>query len=172
MQTAKRAERQHAGVQVYVTVFADGPTRVLQFSDEPNVANADADLSIIDLAARLKQASRLPTAEQVADGSCYKRAGSAAQSSCHSSLLSLRWYHFQHICIWRRVPASEQCTVNSEWLQCDLHPQPLAFQCGTCDRAGGGRAARRQHELCQAAWPRRAHARPVRARTGAGGRAY
>ena len=38
-----------------MTVFADGPTRVLYFSDVPNLANQDADLSILDLAARLKQ---------------------------------------------------------------------------------------------------------------------
>ncbi|KAK9800258.1 hypothetical protein WJX73_008605 [Symbiochloris irregularis] len=41
--------------KVYVTVFADGPTRVLHFSDVPNLVNPEADLSILDLAARLKQ---------------------------------------------------------------------------------------------------------------------
>ena len=43
-------------MQVYVTVYADGPTRVLQFSDEPTLANSGYDLSIVDLAARTKQA--------------------------------------------------------------------------------------------------------------------
>lgn len=42
-------------VQVYVSVFADGPTRVLRFSDEPSTANVDTEQSILDLAARLKQ---------------------------------------------------------------------------------------------------------------------
>ena len=46
-------------MQVYVTVYADGPTRVLQFSDEPTLANSGYDLSIVDLAARTKQASLL-----------------------------------------------------------------------------------------------------------------
>lgn len=46
----------HAGVmQVYVTVFADGPTRVLRFSDDPSTVNVDTEQSILDLAARLKQ---------------------------------------------------------------------------------------------------------------------
>ena len=38
-----------------MTVYADGPTRVLQFSDEPTLANAGYDQSIVDLAARTKQ---------------------------------------------------------------------------------------------------------------------
>jgi len=42
-------------LQVYVTVFADGPTRVLRFSDEPSTVNLEAEQSILDLAARLKQ---------------------------------------------------------------------------------------------------------------------
>ena len=41
--------------QVYVTVFADGPTRVLRFSDEPSAVTVEAEQSILDLAARLKQ---------------------------------------------------------------------------------------------------------------------
>ena len=40
---------------MYVTVYADGPTRVLQFSDEPTLANSGYDQSIVDLAARTKQ---------------------------------------------------------------------------------------------------------------------
>ena len=42
-------------LQVYVTVFADGPTRVLRFSDDPTNVNVDTEQSILDLAARLKQ---------------------------------------------------------------------------------------------------------------------
>jgi hypothetical protein len=38
-----------------VTVYADGPTRVLRFSDEPNITTIEAEQSILDLAARLKQ---------------------------------------------------------------------------------------------------------------------
>ena len=49
--------------QVYVTVYADGPTRVLQFSDVPNLGNLEADLSILDLAARLKQVCPWPPAQ-------------------------------------------------------------------------------------------------------------
>ena len=41
--------------QVYVTVYSDGPTRVLRFSDEPNITSSQAEQSILDLAARLKQ---------------------------------------------------------------------------------------------------------------------
>lgn len=44
-------------MQVYVTVFADGPTRVLRFSDDPSTVNVDTEQSILDLAARLKQVS-------------------------------------------------------------------------------------------------------------------
>ena len=46
-------------VQVYVTVYSDGPTRVLRFSDEPNITSTQAEQSILDLAARLKQARTL-----------------------------------------------------------------------------------------------------------------
>ena len=38
-----------------MTVFADGPTRVLRFSDDPSTVNVDTEQSILDLAARLKQ---------------------------------------------------------------------------------------------------------------------
>ena len=44
-----------ACAQVYVTVFADGPTRVLRFSDDKNVSSLEAQNIILDLAARLKQ---------------------------------------------------------------------------------------------------------------------
>lgn len=39
----------------YVTVYADGPTRVLRFSDDRNVSSLEAQDVILDLAARLKQ---------------------------------------------------------------------------------------------------------------------
>ena len=42
-------------MQVYITVFADGPTRVLRFADVQNVGAEEAQQSILDLAARLKQ---------------------------------------------------------------------------------------------------------------------
>ena len=45
-------------VQVYVTVYADGPTRVLRFSDEKNVSSLEQQHVILDLAARLKQVGR------------------------------------------------------------------------------------------------------------------
>lgn len=41
--------------QVYVTVYADGPTRVLRFSDDKNVSSLEQQHVILDLAARLKQ---------------------------------------------------------------------------------------------------------------------
>lgn len=41
--------------QVYVMVYADGPTRVLCFSDEPSIQLVEAEQSVLDLAARLKQ---------------------------------------------------------------------------------------------------------------------
>lgn len=37
-------------------MFADGPTRVLRFADVQNVGAEEAQQSILDLAARLKQA--------------------------------------------------------------------------------------------------------------------
>lgn len=40
---------------MYITVFADGPTRVLRFADVQNVGAEEAEQSILDLAARLKQ---------------------------------------------------------------------------------------------------------------------
>ena len=36
-------------------VYADGPTRVLCFSDEPTTQLFEAEQSVLDLAARLKQ---------------------------------------------------------------------------------------------------------------------
>lgn len=42
-------------MQVYVSVYADGPTRVLRFADEKSTALLEAEQSILDLAARLKQ---------------------------------------------------------------------------------------------------------------------
>ena len=42
-------------MQVYVMVYADGPTRVLCFSDEPSAQLVEAEQSVLDLAARLKQ---------------------------------------------------------------------------------------------------------------------
>ena len=44
-----------SGMQVYVSVYADGPTRVLRFADEKSTALLEAEQSILDLAARLKQ---------------------------------------------------------------------------------------------------------------------
>ena len=44
-------------MQVYVSVYADGPTRVLRFADEKATALLEDQQSILDLAARLKQAS-------------------------------------------------------------------------------------------------------------------
>ena len=38
-----------------MTVYADGPTRVLRFADERSVAFLESEQSIIDLAARLNQ---------------------------------------------------------------------------------------------------------------------
>ena len=46
--------------QVYITVFADGPTRVLRFADVQNVGAEEAQQSILDLAARLKQVQPVP----------------------------------------------------------------------------------------------------------------
>lgn len=43
------------GTQVYVTVFADGPTRVLRFADVQDAGAEEAEQSILDLAARLRQ---------------------------------------------------------------------------------------------------------------------
>ena len=44
-------------MQVYVSVYADGPTRVLRFADAKSTALLEAEQSILDLAARLKQVS-------------------------------------------------------------------------------------------------------------------
>lgn len=41
--------------RVYVTVLADGPTRVLRLSDVRARGDADSEQSILDLAARLRQ---------------------------------------------------------------------------------------------------------------------
>ena len=41
--------------KVFVTVYADGPTRVLRFSDERTVSSLEHQHIILDLAARLKQ---------------------------------------------------------------------------------------------------------------------
>ena len=41
--------------QVYVTVYADGPTRVLRFSDEKNLSSLEQQHVTLDLAARLRQ---------------------------------------------------------------------------------------------------------------------
>ena len=38
-----------------MTVYADGPTRVLRFADERSVAFLESEQSIVDLAARLSQ---------------------------------------------------------------------------------------------------------------------
>ncbi len=53
-----------AGVQVYVTVYADGPTRVLRFADQQSVASLEAQESVLDLKARLAQASFLSRERQ------------------------------------------------------------------------------------------------------------
>lgn len=45
-------------MQVYVSVYADGPTRVLRFADAKSTALLEAEQSILDLAARLKQVRR------------------------------------------------------------------------------------------------------------------
>ena len=49
------SSRMLGSMQVYVTVYADGPTRVLRFADERSVAFLESEQSIIDLAARLNQ---------------------------------------------------------------------------------------------------------------------
>ncbi|KAK9867090.1 hypothetical protein WJX84_006946 [Apatococcus fuscideae] len=41
--------------KVYVTVYADGPTRVLRFADQQSVASLEAQESVLDLKARLAQ---------------------------------------------------------------------------------------------------------------------
>ena len=48
-------------LQVYVSVYADGPTRVLRFADAKSTALLEAEQSILDLAARLKQVRVSPT---------------------------------------------------------------------------------------------------------------
>ena len=40
---------------MYVTVYADGPTRVLRLSDDKNLSSVEAQNVILDLAARVKQ---------------------------------------------------------------------------------------------------------------------
>ena len=40
-----------------MSVYADGPTRVLRFADAKSTALLEAEQSILDLAARLKQVS-------------------------------------------------------------------------------------------------------------------
>lgn len=40
---------------MYVTVYADGPTRVLRFADQQSVASLEAQESVLDLKARLAQ---------------------------------------------------------------------------------------------------------------------
>lgn len=45
----------HTHAPVYATVYADGPTRVLRFSDDKNVSSLEAQDVVLDLAARLKQ---------------------------------------------------------------------------------------------------------------------
>ena len=67
-------------VQVYVTVYADGPTRVLQFSDEPTLANSGYDLSIVDLAARTKQACQNVQCNSMLQALCLVHT--CAQLSC------------------------------------------------------------------------------------------
>ena len=47
-------------LQVYVSVYADGPTRVLRFADEKSTALLEAEQSVLDLAARLRQARFFP----------------------------------------------------------------------------------------------------------------
>lgn len=44
--------------KVYVSVYADGPTRVLRFSDDKNVSSLEQQNVVLDLAARLKQVER------------------------------------------------------------------------------------------------------------------
>lgn len=41
--------------KVYVSVYADGPTRVLRFSDEKNMSSLEQQNVVLDLAARLKE---------------------------------------------------------------------------------------------------------------------
>ena len=41
--------------KVYATVYADGPTRVLRFSDDKNVSSSEHQHVVLDLAYRLKQ---------------------------------------------------------------------------------------------------------------------
>lgn len=41
--------------KVYVSVYADGPTRVLRFSDEKNISSLEQQHVVLDLASRLKQ---------------------------------------------------------------------------------------------------------------------
>ena len=54
--TSEPTPRSPSALQVYVTCFADGPTRVLRFSDDKNVSSLEAQNVILDLAGRLKQA--------------------------------------------------------------------------------------------------------------------
>ena len=78
--------------QVYITVFADGPTRVLRFADAQNLGAEEAEQSVLDLAARLKQVeeqlwrvnakfSALHGAGGVRDLDLYGRASSVAGTS-------------------------------------------------------------------------------------------
>lgn len=49
-----------------MTVYADGPTRVLRFADQQSVASLEAQESVLDLKARLAQASLLSREIQLA----------------------------------------------------------------------------------------------------------
>ena len=70
---------------MYVTVYSDGPTRVLRFSDEPNISSSQAEQTILDLAARLTQA-RLEIPPNPADTGRKSVAGyrqMAVESACN-----------------------------------------------------------------------------------------
>lgn len=80
-------------MQVYVSVYADGPTRVLRFADAKSTALLEAEQSILDLAARLKQVrvSTSPSANSLCNVATTMQACPMACHVClHIGLTILR----------------------------------------------------------------------------------
>ena len=119
-------------LQVYITVFADGPTRVLRFADVQNVGAEEAQQSILDLAARLKQVEA-------------RRTSTSFQGCLDEPPLAKPSNAAKHALIKRATSTMFSCHLEG----CILMP--------FCPRAGGGGAVAGQ---CTLQRPARRHGRP------------
>ena len=90
---------------MYVTVFADGPTRVLRFADVLDQGAEEAEQSILDLAARLRQVEEQLWRVNASFSALHGASGARTDPGN-------RLYTLPDLCIYRFMPVTRPCITS------------------------------------------------------------